>query len=67
MALWQLDNTQRRGRVRSYPRLYRLHASIPLPAADAGADEEEEAEPPNMWHLQQLARTPPDLELAQPR
>ena len=33
-----------------------------MPLAAAG-----EEEPPHMWHLQQLQRTAPQLEVAQPR
>lgn len=75
LVLLQVDNLQRRARVRNYPRLYRLQGVIPLPAAgqdavaaqgqDGGGDDGADA--PDMWHLQQLARTAPDLELALPR
>jgi hypothetical protein len=72
----QADNVQRRARVRNFPRLYRVHgAPIPIPgvAADAEGAQGQEggagdgADAPDMWHLQQLARSAPDLELALPR
>ena len=67
---------QRRARVRNFPRLYRVHgAPIRIPAAGPeaeGAQGQEGgggdgADAPDMWHLQQLARSAPDLELALPR
>lgn len=72
----QADNVQRRARVRNFPRLYRVHgAPIRIPAAGPegeGAPGQEGgggdgADAPDMWHLQQLARSAPDLELALPR
>lgn len=73
--LLQADNVQRRARVRNYPRLYRLQGVVPIPAAGLGADAaqgrdaggDDGGDVPDMWHLQQLGRTAPDLELALPR
>ena len=53
---------ERRRRVLAYPRLYRLHALIRLPAGEAAAAER----PLPMWHLQTLRSQPASKHFALP-